>query len=141
LEENRPREGSSAEHIWIGDVADEGVPTCRLSDRLGTVRDRVRGTEWEGCVVTNVERIVLGLVRGKALEADTEATVESVMDPGPKTFRPTVTLEELLKSMRNHEIKTFSLVTTGEGRLIGAIRRADAEATFAHDHDHGHDHG
>jgi len=55
------------------------------------------------------------------------------MRPGPKTFRPNVTLEELLKSMREHDIQTNSLVTTGEGRLLGAISRADAEATLAHD--------
>ncbi len=139
FEENRPREGSSADQIWIGDVADESLPTCRLTDRIGAVRDRVRASGWDGCVVTNLERIVLGLVHGKALDGDAEATAEGVMDPGATTFRPTVTLKELLRSMREHEIKTFSLVTTGDGRLIGAIRRADAEATFAHEHEHGHD--
>lgn len=55
------------------------------------------------------------------------------MSPGPKTFRPDVTLEELLKFMREHDIKTNSLVSTAEGRLLGIISRADAEATLAHD--------
>ena len=50
-----------------------------------------------------------------------------------KTFRPNVTLQELLKSMRDHEIQTNSLVTTAEGRLLGVISRADAEATLAHE--------
>jgi len=27
-------------------------------------------------------------------------------------------------------------ITTLDGRLVGAISRADAEATFSHDHDH-----
>jgi predicted transcriptional regulator len=44
-----------------------------------------------------------------------------------------VTLQELLKSMRDHEIQTNSLVTTAEGRLLGVISRADAEATLAHE--------
>jgi CBS domain-containing protein len=55
------------------------------------------------------------------------------MRPGPKTFRPNVTLQELLKSMRDNEIQTNSLVTTGGGRLLGVISRADAEATLAHE--------
>ena len=57
----------------------------------------------------------------------------AVMVSGPKTFRPNVTLQELLKSMRDHNIQTNSLVTTAEGRLLGVISRADAEATFAHE--------
>jgi len=42
-------------------------------------------------------------------------------------------LQELLKSMRDHDIQTNSLVATSEGRLLGVISRADAEATFAHE--------
>jgi hypothetical protein len=38
-----------------------------------------------------------------------------------------------LKSMRDHNIETNSLVTTSEGRLLGVISRVDAEATFAHE--------
>jgi hypothetical protein len=35
--------------------------------------------------------------------------------------------------MREHDIQTNSLVTTGDGRLLGVISRADAEATLAHE--------
>jgi len=35
--------------------------------------------------------------------------------------------------MRKSDIHTNSLVTTGEGRLLGIISRADAEATLAHE--------
>ena len=35
--------------------------------------------------------------------------------------------------MRDHEIQTNSLVTTSDGRLLGVISRADAEATLAHE--------
>jgi predicted transcriptional regulator len=83
--------------------------------------------------VVNPGRIVLGQLRKAELDGDPSATVEQVMRPGPKTFRPNVTLEELLKSMRDHGIQTYSLVTTLDGRLLGVISRADAEATLAHD--------
>jgi Mg/Co/Ni transporter MgtE len=130
-EENEPREGKSADEIWIGDVADADVPTCALTERIGEVRIRAAG--WDTCVVVNSERVVLGLLRKQELEGDSNATAEQLMRPGPKTFRPNVTLQELLKSMRDHDIQTNSLVTTLDGRLLGVISRADAEVTLAHE--------
>ena len=131
-EENEPREGkAAADEIWIGDVADSDVPTCGRKERIRDVRRRTAG--WDTCVVVTPERVVLGLLRKKELDGDPNTTAEQVMRPGPKTFRPNVTLEELLKSMREHDIQTYSLVTTGDGRLLGIISRADAEATLAHE--------
>ena len=130
-EDNQPREGKAVDEIWIGDVAGSDVPTCGLADRIGEVRRRTG--DWDTCVVVDPEGVVLGLLRQKELAADPLATAEAVMRPGPKTFRPNVTLQELLKSMRDHEIQTNSLVTTAEGRLLGVISRADAEATLAHE--------
>jgi CBS domain-containing protein len=98
---------------------------------MGDLQGRRAG--WDTCVVVGPERIVLGLLRKAELDSDPNATAERVMRPGPKTFRPNVTLEELLKSMRDHDIQTNSLVTTGEGKLLGVISRADAEATLAHE--------
>ena len=131
FEENQPREGKATDETWIGDVADADVPTCGLRERLGDVRGRT--ADWDTCVVVSSERVVLGLLRKAELEGDPNATAEQVMRSGPKTFRPNVTLEELLESMRDHDIQTNSLVTTGEGKLLGVISRADAEATLAHD--------
>lgn len=107
------------------------MPTCGLKDRVGEVRARTAG--WDTCVVVGPKRVVLGLLRKAELEGDPNATADRVMRNGPKTFRPNVTLAELLTSMRDHDIQTNSLVTTGEGRLLGVISRADAEATLAHD--------
>jgi Mg/Co/Ni transporter MgtE len=131
FEENEPREGKATEEIWIGDVADSEVPTCALSERVGDLTDR--SEDWDTCVVVNSERVVLGLLRKTELAGDPTLTAEQVMRSGPKTFRPNVTLEELLKSMRDHDIQTNSLVTTLDGRLLGVISRADAEATIAHE--------
>ena len=133
FEENGPREGASVEETWLGDVADASVPTCGLADRIADVVERVRADGRETCVVVNDQGIVLGLLRKNALAADPQSKVEDVMSPGPKTFRPDLTLQELLKWMREHDVKSGALVTTGEGRLLGFIGRADAEATLAHD--------
>ena len=133
FDENQPREGKSADQIWVGDVADDSVPTCGLKERIEEIRDRVGADGRDTCIVVNDERIVLGLLRKKALNSDPDSTAEAVMEPGPKTFRPSVTLEELVSSMREHDIQTNSLVTTLDGRLLGVISRADAEATLAHE--------
>ena len=130
-EENEARDGKAVDEIWIGDVAGSDVPTCSLTETIADIRRRTQG--WDTCVVVDPQGVVLGLLRKKELEGDPKATAEQVMRLGPKTFRPNVTLEELLKSMRDHEIQTNSLVTTGEGRLLGVISRADAEATLAHE--------
>ena len=132
-EENQPREGKAVDETWLGDVADASVPTCSLDERIGDLRERVGTDGRETCVVVNDEGIVLGLLRKKALAAQADLRVEDVMQPGPKTFRPNLTLEELLTYMREHDIQTNALVTTHEGRLLGVIVRADAEATLAHE--------
>jgi CBS domain-containing protein len=132
-EANQPREGTSTEETWLGDVADETVPTCRLDERIGDILGRVRADGRETCVVVNTERIVLGLLRKKALGSAADRRAEEVMSSGPKTFRPNLRLEDLLESMRKRDIQTNSLVTTGEGRLLGIISRADAEVTLAHE--------
>jgi CBS-domain-containing membrane protein len=130
-EEDEGREGAAADEIWIGDVADSAVPTCGPGERIAEVRERSKG--WDTCVVVNPERVVLGLLRNKELDGDPEASAEQVMRPGPSTFRPNMTLRDLLQSMRDHDIQTNSLVTTSDGRLLGVISRADAEATMAHE--------
>lgn len=132
-QENQPREGKALDETWLGDVADASVPTCGLEERIGDFRERVAADGRETCVVVNDEGIVLGLLRKKGLSAEPDRRVADVMQSGPKTFRPNVTLEELLSFVREHDIKTNALVTTFEGRLLGIIARADAEATLAHE--------
>lgn len=117
----------------MGDVLDPDVPTCGLTDRIGDIRERVQADGRETCVVINEQRVVLGLLRKKAIEGDPTATAEQVMHEGPSTFRPNVSLEEMLKFQRDHNVKTNSLITTLDGRLLGIISRNDLDATFAHE--------
>ena len=137
FEANQPREGNSLDETWLGDVADETVPTCALQDQIAEIRQRVAADGRETCVVVGEGGIVLGLLRRRALESPDDRRAEEVMSAGPKTFRPNLRLEDLLESMRQHDIQTNSLVTTAEGRLLGIISRADAEATLAHEQGSG----
>ena len=132
-QENEAREGKAAEDTWIGDVMDTTVPTCSLAERIGDIRERLNNDDHGICVVVNEARIVLGVLRKKALSADASATAEQVMQSGPSTFRPNVTLEEMLKFMRDRDLKGHSLITPPDGRLLGIIARDDMEATVAHE--------
>jgi len=91
-------------------------------------------------VVTNEERVVLGLLRTGELEQGQDEPVEKVMRPGPSTFRPHVPIEELAHHMIHHDLPA-SPVTTSDGRLVGLLRREDAarvalEQTRAQQADH-----
>jgi len=125
-------EGTGAEHPRAGDVARKDVPTCRLDERLGDVRDRIRAAGWDACVVVNDERLVLGLIRAKELEKDAGSRMEQAMRPGPSTFRPFVPVDELAGFMVEHGVES-SPITTSDGRLVGLLLRTDAEGEHPHE--------
>lgn len=125
-----PGEGRDAAIPRAGDVARRDVPTCGPDDRVGEVRERVQAAGWDTCLVVNKERVVLGRLGQKALEADTETTVERVMEAGPTTVRPDAKLAEVVERMRAKNVASV-VVTTSDGRLVGLTRRADAERALA----------
>jgi Mg/Co/Ni transporter MgtE len=120
-----PTEGGNADRPRAGDVARPDVPTCRLEEPIGQVRERVRAAGWDACVVMNDQRVVLGLLRVEELGRGQDEPIEQVMRPGPSTFRPHVLIEELAHFMIHHDLPT-SPVTTSDGRLVGLLRREDA---------------
>ena len=120
-----PTEGRNADVPRAGDVARRDVPTCRLDEPIGQVRERVRAAGWDACVVVSDQRVVLGLLRSEELQRGQDEPVEQVMRPGPSTFRPHVPIEELAHFMVHHDLPT-SPVTTSDGRLVGLLRREDA---------------
>jgi CBS domain-containing protein len=121
-----PTEGTNAERPRAGDVARRDVPTCNLDERLGDVRERVRAAGWDACVVVNQESVVLGLLRVKELEGDPDQRIEQGMRPGPSTFRPFVSIEEMAVFMGEHNLPN-SPITTSDGKLVGLLVREDAE--------------
>jgi CBS domain-containing protein len=131
-----PTEGTEARHPRAGTVARRDVPTCRLDERLGEVRERVRSAGFEACVVVNSERVVLGLLRAKELAGAPDLPIEQVMRPGPSTFRPNVPIEEMAEHMIDNSLES-SPITTSDGRLVGLLLRSDA-ARAAHELLHRH---
>jgi len=75
-------------------------------------------------VVVNDERVVLGLLRAAELLKGDEERAEQVMRPGPSTFRPYVSIEDIAKFMATHDLPNCP-ITTSDGRLVGLLRRED----------------
>ncbi len=102
------------------------IPTCRPGERVSDAAERVKSAGQGQCVVTSDDGVVLGRLRGGALEGDPAATAESVMEPGPSTIRPDTSLEEFTERMRARNVGSV-LVTTSTGHLMGVLFRKDAE--------------
>jgi CBS domain-containing protein len=121
-----PMEGKRAGIPRVGERVRRDVSTCRLTDRLGEVAKHVRAAGWDGCVVVNEQRVVLGLLQGQALDGGPQQLVEEVMEPGPSTFRPDVTFEEMTAYMQQRQLDSV-LITTADGKLVGILQRTAAE--------------
>ncbi len=120
-----PTEGTNATRPRAGEVARKDVPTCGLKERLGSVRERVRQQGWDAVVVVNEERVVMGLLRSKELDSDSDLLIEQAMRPGPSTFRPFVRMEEMAHFMVEHNLESAP-ITTSDGRLVGLLLQRDA---------------
>ncbi len=103
---------------------------CHLGDRLGDVAKRVRAAGKDVCIVVDDRHIVLGRIRGRAIDGDPNALVEDVMRPGPSTIRPDIDLETVAMTLRDGNVKS-TLVTNQEGRLIGTVYLEDVERKLA----------
>ncbi len=126
-----PREGSEANTPRVADVARRDVPTCRIDERVGAVRDRVRDGNWDVCVVVDEQRVVLGVIRAEALGVDPGTPVEDVMQAGPVTFRPNLGAGQMPDYLKKQRIPR-ALVTTSDGVLIGLLRIEDVAGRPAH---------
>jgi predicted transcriptional regulator len=119
-----PTEGTNAQLPRLVDVVRRDVPTCSLGERLGDVRSRVIAAGWDACVVVSQQRVVLGLLRARELQADPDLRVEQAMRPGPSTYRPFVSVAEMRRSMTDRNMES-SPVTTSDGKLVGLVRKQD----------------
>jgi CBS domain-containing protein len=141
-----PSEGRLASEPRIRDVARTDVPTCRLDEPVQVVRDRANAHGFDAAVVTNEERVVLGLLRAKELDEGGDTVAERAMRPAPSTFRPNVGVLLMAATMVEHDLPNAP-VTTSDGRLVGLLVREDLlraahelHLTSGHGEGEGHDH-
>lgn len=121
-----PAEGTEVSSPHAGNLAHKQVPTCHLEDKIGEVRRQVQATGWDSCVVVNDEQVVLGLLQGNALQANPQASAESVMENGPRTYRLDASVDKMAEYMQKNQIDKL-LVTDVDGRLAGIVFQKDIE--------------
>jgi rhodanese-related sulfurtransferase len=120
VEGDEGSETRAGAHVWTD------VPTCRLDDRLRDVCERLQETGSDTCFVVDERRVVLGRIGRRAIRNREDVTAEEAMTPGPTTIRPSARLRNAVERMQRRNLTGFP-VTTLDGRLIGLLRRSDAE--------------
>ncbi len=111
-----PAEGSEAAKKTIADVAERDVPRCRPGERIGDVRQRIG--DWDVCLAVDDDDVLLGLLRAEALGLEDDRRVEDVMQEGPLTHRPDVTVEEMTHQL-HEKPEPRVLVTNADGTVVG----------------------
>ena len=117
-----PVEGTAPDSARAGAIARD-VAVCGVHEQVGDLSESVGGCTGL-CVVVDEARVVLGVVREEATALPGDTPVTNVMQLAPPSVRPSITAAELAKSMDN-DGRSYVLVTTSHGELIGVIQRAD----------------
>jgi CBS domain-containing protein len=126
LAHNLPIEGQQAGAPTAGRLSRDDVVTFRLDERVGEVRERIAGSPYGFGLVTSAGGVLLGRLRGSALDCDPALRAEEVMEAGPSTVRPDTPAADLAKRLGERELR-WAIVTDPDGRLIGVVRREDLE--------------
>jgi predicted transcriptional regulator len=125
-----PTEGEHADVPRAKDLLRADVVAARPDEPVGAVRPRVARSPFGFAFVLAADGTLLGRLRKAALAGDPDAAAQDVMEPGPSTVRADSKLGGLATRMRQHHLKAM-VVTTPEGRLLGVVRRDDAERRLA----------
>ena len=123
-------EGTDAKKVRIRQMIHKDVATCSLRERLEDVKSRRRPNE-DLCVVVNDRNIVLGVIQGDTWDANPQARVVDVMQPGPRTLRPDLEPKDAQKVLKNYDAPS-AIITTSDGELLGIIRIAQKKTQKAH---------
>lgn len=121
-----PLEGRNDSRTRAASIVRADAPTCRLDEQVAEVAARLLA-DWDVCVVTNDECVVLGLLGRRALGAAGDVRVEEAMTPGPSTVRPSARQDAIANRMRDENL-TRLLATRSDGVLVGVLRREDVES-------------
>jgi rhodanese-related sulfurtransferase/CBS domain-containing protein len=125
-----PVEGKAASLPRVAGLARTDAPTCTMGEAVGHAKERAEAAGWERCWVLNENGIVQGQLRQKELASDPSMRVEDAMLPGPSTFRPNVSVQEMNETLQKGDLR-FVPVTTNDGRWIGVATREDIERAAA----------
>jgi CBS domain-containing protein len=120
-----PMEGNGPHFAMAGEVATkDGIYTCAVgsSSQASSRKMEERGDSF--CLVLNDAGILLGRLRKEHLDRGSDAPVETIMETGPTTVRPSEPAKALLERMEKRKVPAI-VVTTKRGELVGVARRQD----------------
>lgn len=113
-----------------GDLARRDIVTAQLTDQCDAVWEKAATPDQAFAVVVNDEEIILGVLPRERCEANPQAKVEQLMEPGPATIRPNMSLETIIERLREKDTASV-LITTPDGGFVGVLYREDAERESA----------
>ncbi len=122
-----PTVGQSAGSPDAGGTLRAGDIVGHVGERLGDAARRARAEGKDEVIVVDDRHVVLGRIRGAALDADPDALIEDVMRPGPATIRPDTPLETVVATLGPAGAAS-TLVTDPDGRFIGTVYLEDARS-------------
>jgi rhodanese-related sulfurtransferase/CBS domain-containing protein len=121
-----PTEGTKAGVPRVTAALRTDVATCRPGEKLSTVAARVSDSPFGFALVTREDGSLLGRLRGDALDQPSVDGVAEAMSVGPSTIRADAELDALVERLQSKGLR-FAIVTDPNGRLLGVVRRSDAE--------------
>ncbi|HUP85208.1 MAG TPA: rhodanese-like domain-containing protein [Acidimicrobiales bacterium] len=124
LADGLPSEGRRRPEQRVAAVADRDFPRVAAAGTIGDTAAVFANETVDVAVVLDPDGIVLGVVRREVLGLDPATPLADVLQPGPSTFRPSLTIEELVQYFRTSDERR-AIVTTLGGRWMGMIRRED----------------
>jgi Mg/Co/Ni transporter MgtE len=130
LAHNLEVEGERADAPTVGRLMRHDVVRCAPTDTATAVLESIQGSPYPFAVLTSADGTVLGRVPASALKPPSETPVWDVAEPGPKTFRPHHSVENVTRHLAEKDLR-WAIVTTPEGRLLGVASRADLERAGA----------
>ena len=101
-------------------------PVCRLTDTASDAKQRAQAIGASFCPVVNDEGIVLGVVGKEASERSESVPVETIMDPQPRTLRPSMSVDDATDFLEKQNLDAV-LITTSDGKLMGIFKRTAAD--------------
>jgi rhodanese-related sulfurtransferase len=121
-----PTEGSKAPEPTVMAVLRTDVATCQPGEQLPIVAQRVKDSAFGFALVTREDGTLLGRLSADALDRPSTDGVAEAMKLGPSTVRADTELEPLVERLESKDLR-LAIVTAPDGRLLGVVRRSDAE--------------
>ena len=118
-------EGARRPEQRVASIADPEVvriPANSTAGDAAALLDAAGNAEFG--VVLDDAGIVLGLLRREATGLDPATAVRDLVQPAPSTFRPSMTIKEMIEYFHKSD-EARALITTLDGQWIGLIRRSD----------------